>query len=335
MKKLFKFLCVMLSITFGFISLVSCKTINEECESKKLSYVGMRINPEIELVVDEDNTVVGVNAVNEDGDTVLSEIDLNGLDIETAAEEFTSFALEMGYIDLDSTDTTVYVLVEGENEEATTEIEEKITEKVNKFFDEKGIFGKAAHEDLDQYKDLADEWGVSLFDAKIINRILELYPEKTIDDILELDFKERMDLIKDEFKNNGLPVKLRKSYKNDVDKIKVEFEELFALTKQLKELAKELENTELSEDELAEIQAEYDSIKEQIDTLKAQYDEQIKGIKENHFKNAKNVKDDIEQKAKDLRENAIENLKKHEDKFKENKESIQKNIKEWRNQNNS
>lgn len=331
MKKLFKSLGVMLCFTFVFFTLAGCDESTSDKEATGLSYVAMRINPEIELIVDEENTVVGVNAVNEDGDTVLAEVDLNGLNIEDAAEEFTSEALEMGFIDPEATDTTVYILVEGENEEAITELEENLTEKVDKFFDKKGMFGKAAREDLDQYKDLADEWGVSLFDAKIINRILELYPEMTIDEILELDFKERMELIKDDFKNHGLPVKLRKDYKNDVNGIKEEFNELFELAKQLKKLAKELENTELTEDELATIQAEYDSLKEQFDSLKAQYDAEINAIKEKHSKNVNAVKKELEEKAKNLREDSLENIKKHEEKFKENKENIEEQIKEWRN----
>lgn len=331
MKKLFKFICVMLCFTFSFLSLVSCQTKNEEGNATNLSYVGMRINPEIELILDEDNTVVGVNAVNEDGDTVLAEVDLNGLDIIDAAEEFTSEALEMGYIDPEATDTTVYILVEGENEESTTELEENLSEKVNKFFDKKGMFGKASREDLDQFKELADEWGVSLFEAKIINRILELYPEMTIDEILALDFKERMNLIKDNFKNNGLPVKLRKDYKNDVEGIKEEYKELFELAKELKKLSKELENTELNEDELATIQTEYDSIKEQFDALNEQYNGEIKAIKKQHCKNINDVTNELKEKAKNLREEALENLNKHEESFKQNKDEIEKRIKEWRN----
>ncbi len=331
MKKLLKFLCVTLCFSLGFLFLASCKTRTEDSEASKLSYVGMRINPEIELVVDENNTVVGVNAVNEDGDTVLAEADLNGLDIEEAAEEFTYEALEMGYIDPEATDTTVYIAVEGENEEATTKLEENITEKVNKFFDKKGMFGKAARENLDEYEEQANEWGVSLFEAKIISRILELYPEMTIDEILALDFKERMDLIKDDFKNNVLPVKLRKDFKNDVNTIKEEYKELFELAKQLKKLAKELENTVLTEDELAQLQAEYDSVKEQFDALKAQYDAEIKDIKEKYAKNVNDVKNEFEQKATELRETASEALKKHEESLKNNKEDIEEKIKEWRN----
>ena len=331
MKKLFKSLGLILSFTFVFFTLAGCEQKTDEKEATGLSYVAMRINPEIELIVDEENTVVGVNAVNEDGDTVLAEVDLNGLDIEKAAEEFTSEALEMGFIDPDATDTTVYILVEGENEEAVSELEENLTEKVDKFFDKKGIFGKATREDLDQYEDLADEWGVSLFDAKIINRIIELYPEMTIDEILALDFKERIELIKDDIKNHGLPVKLRKDYKNDVDDIKEEYKELFELAKQLKKLSKDLENTELTEDELATIQAEYDSLKEQFDSLKAKYDAEIESIKEKHCKNVNDVKKELEQAAINLREEALENIKRHEEKFKENKENIEEQIKEWRN----
>lgn len=331
MKKLFKSLGVMLCFTFVFLALAGCDESTSDKEATELSYVAMRINPEIELIVDEENTVVGVNAVNEDGDTVLSEVDLNGLDIEEAAEEFTSEALEMGFINPEATDTTVYIFVEGENEDSSTELKENITERVNSFFDKKGMFGKASSENLNQYKDLAEKWEVSLIEAKIINRILELYPEMTIEEILELNFKERMQLIKDDYKNNGLPVKLRKYYKNEVEGIKKEYNELFELAMKLKMLSKELENTELTEDELATIQAEYDSIKAQFDALKEEYNKEIKTIKEKHSKKVNDVENELKEKAKNLREEALENLNKHEESFMQNKNEIEEKIKEWRN----
>lgn len=69
MRKFSKMLCVVFSLMFMFVALAGCDSTSTESDNtQKLSYVSMRINPEIELVVDENNLVVAANAINEDGD---------------------------------------------------------------------------------------------------------------------------------------------------------------------------------------------------------------------------------------------------------------------------
>ena len=48
---------------------------------------------------------------------------------------------------------------------------------LNDYFKDKGINGKPEKEDIESLKAIAEEWEVSLKDAKIIQRVLELYPE--------------------------------------------------------------------------------------------------------------------------------------------------------------
>ena len=50
------------------------------------AYVSMRINPEIELVTDENGEVVAANPINEDGEVVLCEVDMVGMSIDEAIE---------------------------------------------------------------------------------------------------------------------------------------------------------------------------------------------------------------------------------------------------------
>ena len=123
MKKIYKILSVLLCLVVLTASLIGCQGNegNNETASTasadELSYVSMRINPEIELVVDADNKVVAVNAINEDGETVLAELSLVGLTVEEAGEAFTAMATELGFIDVDALESHVYILVDGENDE--------------------------------------------------------------------------------------------------------------------------------------------------------------------------------------------------------------------------
>ena len=328
MKKIYK----LFSMVLGFILLCACFVgcNSTTANAEELSYISMRINPEIELVVDKDGEVVAVNAINEDGETVLCELNLIGMAAEEAGEAFTAMATELGFIDVDTEEATVYILTEGKNEEFVKDLEEKLTQKINGFFDRKGIFGKVSPEELEEFEALATEWNVSLKDARMISRILELYPEMTVEEILELDFEARIKLIKDDSVKNGLPAHLRGEYKTEVEAIKEEYSELFDLAKEIKALERELKNENLSEDELALIQEEYDVKKAEFETLKAQYEAAIAELKGEKREKIEDIKKEIGEKAQERRDEFAGKLQEHEDRIQNEKEKIEEQIKQWR-----
>lgn len=329
MKRIFKLMSIVLGFCLLCASFFGCNTATT-ASVDGLSYISMRINPEIELVVDTDGKVVAVNAINEDGETVLCELTLVGMTAEEAGEAFTAMATELGFIDVNGEGATVYILAEGQNTEFVEELEEKLTDKIHKFFDKKGIVGKVSPEQLEEFEALATEWEVSLKDAKLISRILELYPEMTVEEILALSFEERVDLIKEDCAKNGLPVHMRDEYKKAVEEIKAEYSELFELAKEVKDLELQLKDENLSDDERATLQAEYDAKKAELDALKEQYKEKIEGLKAEKREKAEEVEKEIKEKAQERRDEFADKLKEHEDKLEEKKKEIEDKIKEWR-----
>ena len=306
MKKVLRLCSLLLLVMFIFSALVACTDVKEkdtsedvieEVNTSKLSYISIRINPEIELVVDEEEKVVAVNAINEDGEIVLFELNLLDLTAEEAVELITSKAVELGFIDPETEEALVYILTECEIEEEEKELEEKLCDKVDKFFSDKGFLGKGCPEQLEKFKELAEELAVSLKDAKLISRILELYPEMELEEILELTKKELCELVKDNNKKHGIPAQLRDEYKEKVEEVKEEFSKYFELKKELKELEEKLEDTSLSEEELAAIQAEYDLKKAEYDTLKEQYKEKVEEVKDNHKEQIDKVKEEIKEQV--------------------------------------
>ncbi len=333
MKKLYKTFCMILVLALLGTCFAGCYSVPVIAQTQELFYIGMRINPEIELVVDKEGIVVAANAINEDGETVLCELELVGLTAEEAGAAFTAMATELGFIDVDTEEATVYILTDGKDEEFVKELEDKLTENINNFFDKKGIYGKVSPEEaekLEEFEVLAVEWNVSLKDARMISRILELYPEMTVEEVLALDFEARIELIKDDCHKNGLPVHIRKEYKEAVEAIKEEYSELFALMHELKDLEKQLRNKDLTEEERALVQAEYDAKKAELDVLRAQYEEAIAELKAEKHEKAKDIHEEIQQEAQNRRDEFADKLQEHEDKVKEHKEEIEDMIKDWR-----
>jgi len=331
MKKIYKFISTVLCLALLCTYLIACKQDTTTANADEYSYVSMRINPEIELVVDSEGKVVAVNAINEDGETVLTQLNLIGMTAEEAGEAFTSVATELGFIDVNTEEATVYILAEGKNDDFVKGLEEKLTKRINGFFDKKGIFGKVSPEELEEFEALATEWNVSVKDARMIDRILQLYPEMTVEEILALDFEERIKLIKDDMVKNNLPAHLREEYKEAVDAIKEEYAELFELAKELKKIEKELKNIDLTEEALTLIQEQYNTVKAEFEALKEQFDAAIEELKVEKREKAKDVKKEIEDQAQKRRDEFAGKLQEHEQKFQEQKEEIEKRIHEWRN----
>ena len=133
MKKIIKPVCVILMICLLSTGLVSC--LGDNKDSAGVTYITMRINPEIELVADDDMQIVATNAINEDGEIVLSQLELVGMDADDAAEAFTEKATELGYIDVESEENTVYIDVVSDDEEDNEDIKEDLSDKIKNYFE--------------------------------------------------------------------------------------------------------------------------------------------------------------------------------------------------------
>ena len=290
MKNVINYLTKILLVVILCFVLVGCTS--KEQNTQRLSYVHMRINPEIELVVDENGIVVAANAVNEDGATVLVEIELIGLTVEEASELFTSMAVELGFIDVDAENAIVYIFASAETEEEAKELEDKVCDKIKDFFKDKGINGKPEREDIENLKAIAEEWEVSLKDAKIIQRVLELYPEKTKEEILELSFKEILELIKEDSKNNGISPEHRDEYKEEVEDLKEEYKELFEVYKQIKEIEKQLRNKDLTEEEKAALELKLEELKKEYKEEKEDFNEELEEIKKDKIQKVKGLEEE-------------------------------------------
>ena len=83
MKKMLKCLLSIMLVFFLMIALVACK----EKEKGELSRVTIDINPSIEMMVDEDQKVLSVSALNDDGSIIISGEEIVGKDVEEARKE--------------------------------------------------------------------------------------------------------------------------------------------------------------------------------------------------------------------------------------------------------
>ena len=338
MKKMLKMISMMTAAVLAATALTACGTtpaqkVADEDTDGALTYISMRINPEIEVVANEDGEIVSVNAINEDGEVVLSEVDLVGQTVAEAGETFTEVATELGYLDADSEDATVYIDAEGENEELSEKLEKDISERIHKYFDNNGIFGKVSPETLDQYAEKAAEWGLSAGQVKMVIRLLDLYPEMSEEEALALTPAARMAMIKDSGKKDEkISATLRDEMNAEVDVIREKYAAAFALGEELKTLRRSLEDETLTAEERAAIESQIAETREEYETQMKAYRDEVKALKASYRDKSEKVEKEVKRQAHEKREQNEKKIHEHKKKFEADREETEKRIKEWRGQ---
>ena len=142
-KKLLSFLIAICMIIPCAFMLVACNKGN-----KTAKVMTLELNPEIEFVLDKDDKVVTVNALNEDGYAIITAgVDFSNLSAEDAAELFIKTAKEQGFV------------IEGSQEEITISIS---GETVNSLFN-------SVKNSMNDYLQSVNITTIS-FDKEVINK---------------------------------------------------------------------------------------------------------------------------------------------------------------------
>ena len=92
MKKLFKLSLVVVMVALVGFFLVGCNKENKKEEN--MTRVTVDINPSIEIIVDEDDKVVSVTALNDEGNIIIVGETIVGKTVEEAVNIIVSVATE-------------------------------------------------------------------------------------------------------------------------------------------------------------------------------------------------------------------------------------------------
>ena len=291
--KFTKIMSLLLVAVLGIGALASCASVDDNnaavLDKEALTYVSLRINPEIELLADEDGNVVSANAVNEDGEVVLSTVDLEGKSIEEAGAIFTETANDLGYFTPDGEKDTVYIGVESTIDGADAELEEKLNKSIRDYFNNKGIHGKISPETLDKYADNATEWGISAGHVKLVMRVLDAHPEMTDAEVLELGVKGWMKLLKGNKGEEKIAVGLKADYRTDVEALKGEYARLFELRTEIEALEAQIEG-ELTDEEKSAIEAQIAEKEAELKPLQDEYKAKAGELKEAYKESSKEAR---------------------------------------------
>ncbi|MDK9711499.1 anti-sigma-I factor RsgI family protein [Acidaminobacter sp.] len=101
--------------------------------------VSLDVNPSIEFRVNSFDKVISVKAMNDDGEQILEELDMKGMDIEKAIEAALDEMVEQKFLDEDDDKANVMISVMHKNETKQEEMTVYLNGEVNVFVKNAGI----------------------------------------------------------------------------------------------------------------------------------------------------------------------------------------------------
>ncbi len=194
MKK-FKPLFAIIGLLAIALTVVACS--GSAANAAEETYVTIDINPSVELIVNGNEKVVYANALNEDAEVLLSGLVLVGMDVDEAADLIIQTAIELGYIDVEASDTVVQISSVSDTA-LGEQIRERVKEAVNKAFINRGIYGRAVDKGFGQeFVAEAESYGVTPGFLLLAKSVAEVQDEITLEDALLMTQEELRDILKE------------------------------------------------------------------------------------------------------------------------------------------
>ena len=161
-------------------------------QGKVNAVVGLDVNPSIELSVDKKGRVVKAEAINEDGQKILDDMDLKKDDVSDACNTIVDELVAKGYLTLKS--NSVLVSVQAEDPEAGRGLEESLSGSINSHLQgddlKPAVVGQYIEED-EALSAFAGDNNISVGKANLIKSIVAAGKAKaTEESLLKLSTQE-------------------------------------------------------------------------------------------------------------------------------------------------
>lgn len=147
MKKITKITSALLALGMGLTALAGCDFIGGNANNEQQKIMNISLNPQVEFVLDEDDKVITVNALNEEGNLIISAKafeNIEGKSAEEAAKLFVEVSAETGYLvsgTLSAGDNQLSISLSGDTE-AAKELYDDVKAKMNEYLDSVDVTAK-------------------------------------------------------------------------------------------------------------------------------------------------------------------------------------------------
>lgn len=156
------------------------------------SIIALDVNPSVELKINRGERVLEANAKNGDGELILKDMDLKNTDLDVAVNAIIGSMLKNGFID--ELQNSILISVEGENGEKCDSLKQKIAQEIDSLLRSSSVDGSVLSQvvpiDDEALRTLAEENGISLGKASLIQKIIEKNPALKFEELAKMPIND-------------------------------------------------------------------------------------------------------------------------------------------------
>lgn len=153
--------------------------------------ISLDVNPSLDIRLSKNETVLSVEARNEDGKKIIGNMDFKGSSLEVTINALIGSMVRNGY--LSDIANSILVSVEGADPAEAASVQKRITDTVRSLLTTDSFSGAVLSQVVDDdtgLKELAVEYNISIGKAALIKRINAQNNRYSIDDLAQLSINE-------------------------------------------------------------------------------------------------------------------------------------------------
>jgi len=151
------------------------------------SVIGIDVNPSVELSVNKKNRVLKAEAINQDGMTILKDMDMEGVDLNVAVNAIIGSMVTHGF--LDDLDNAILVTVSNDSIKKASNLRSAVVTDIRTTLEEKRLKAVVYDQqviDEDDVKQLAQEYNISYGKAYFLKELIAQNSSLSMEDMEEL-----------------------------------------------------------------------------------------------------------------------------------------------------
>lgn len=153
--------------------------------------VSLDVNPSIEIEVNQKNSVLNIKALNEDGKTVLGDMNFKGSDLDITINALIGSMLRNGY--LSEIANSILISVDGDDPAKGAQLQEKLTQEINELLQTDTFSGAVLSQTIapsSELQQLSAKYGITLGKAQLIQQLTQNNPVYTFEALVPLSINE-------------------------------------------------------------------------------------------------------------------------------------------------
>ncbi len=158
---------------------------------KAVTTIAFDVNPSIEIKTNDQDRVLEVKALNEDGEIVIGDMNLKGCDMNVAVNALIGSMIQNGY--LSDLANSILISVENHDPEKTAQLQKKLSDEIYALINSNHFDGAVLSlsiENDDELRKLAETYGITVGKAQFIQNLIVANPLYSFDSLAKLTIHE-------------------------------------------------------------------------------------------------------------------------------------------------